>query len=40
MDNITNDLELGKQLMAANYPQLQITGIEVIQGEGLRRFGK
>lgn len=40
MDEIMNDLDLGKQLMAVHYPHLQISGIEVIQGGGIKTIWK
>nr|WP_263327395.1 CotS family spore coat protein [Neobacillus sp. Marseille-Q6967] len=40
MDEMIKDLELGMQLMAENYPHLQITGIEVLQGGGIKTVWK
>lgn len=40
MDEITNDLELGKQLMTTNYPHLNMEGIEVIQDGGIKTIWK
>lgn len=40
MDEILNDLELGKQLMTENYPHLDMVGIEVIQDGGIKTIWK
>ncbi|MED3623796.1 CotS family spore coat protein [Neobacillus thermocopriae] len=40
MDETMRDLELGKQLMAENYPHLQLTNIEIIQGGGIKTVWK
>lgn len=40
MDNFINDLKLGKQLMANNYPHLRVHDMEVIQGGDIKTIWK
>lgn len=40
MDEIMYDLELGKHLMAENYPHVEMLGIEVIQDGGIKTIWK
>lgn len=40
MDEMMNDLDIGKPLMAENYPHLQISEVEVIQGGQIKTVWK